>query len=177
MRSIPRAWRAGYAYGHAIMVAGVIVVAVAIERTMTDPGGDTSTATAAAILGGPVLYLAGNALFNSALTGRTPRLRLVGIVVLVALLPLAGVVEPLALSIAATLVVLELALATRTPGFRARRPGHEPPMREDEQRLAEEARRSREETEELREESESEEAGNPWAKTSSGDAETIADDE
>jgi low temperature requirement protein LtrA len=106
--------RAGYAYAHAIMVAGVIVVAVAIERTMLHPHGDTSAATAAVILGGPALYLAGNALFNFALTGETPRSRLVGIVLLAALVPLATVVEPLVLSIAATVVVLALALATTT---------------------------------------------------------------
>ena len=43
----------------------------------------------------------------------------------------------------------------------------------DERELEEEARRSREETEELREE-----AGNgPWAKTSSGDADSITTDD
>src|ERR671936_1487443 len=167
-----RMGRAGYAYAHAIMVAGVIVVAVAIERTMADPHGDTSTATAAVILGGPALYLAGNALFNFALTGRTPRSRLVGMVLLALLVPVAAAVEPLALSIAATLVVLGLALATGTPGFRVPRPGHELAMREDEQHLAEEERRSREEKEELREESEGDEEGSPWAKTSSGNADS-----
>jgi low temperature requirement protein LtrA len=110
--------RAGYAYAHAVMVAGVIVVAVAIERTMVDPSGDTSTATAAVILGGPALYLAGNALFTFALSGQRPRSFLVGIGLLVALVPLAAVVEPLALSIAATLAVLALAVATGMPALR-----------------------------------------------------------
>jgi hypothetical protein len=50
-------------------------------------------------------------------------------------------------------------------------------MSDDEQRLIEEARRSREQTEELRKEGEEEEAGNPWAKTSSGDAESVTDEE
>ena len=51
-------------------------------------------------------------------------------------------------------------------------------MADDEQRLLEEARRSREETEKLREEAaEEEDADNPWAKTSSGDAEPVTDDE
>jgi low temperature requirement protein LtrA len=168
--------RAGYAYAHAIMVAGVIVVAVAIERTMVEPSGDTSTATATVILGGPALYLAGNALFSFALTRRTPQSRLVGIVLLAALVPLATVVEPLVLSITATLVVLTLALGTATPGFRALPRGHDRGMAEDEQRLAEEARRSREETEELREEAEQEDEGSPWAKTSSGDADSVTDD-
>src|ERR671935_276469 len=110
--------RAGYAYAHAIMVAGVIVVAVAIERTMVDPRGDTSAATAAVILGGPALYLAGNALFTWALAGQRPRSFLVGIVLLGALVPLAAVVGPLALSIAATLAVLALAVATGMPALR-----------------------------------------------------------
>jgi low temperature requirement protein LtrA len=167
--------RAGYAYAHAIMVAGVIVVAVAIERTMAQPGGETSTATAAVILGGPALYLGGNALFNLALTGRAPRSRLVGIVLIALLVPLAAPLEPLVLSIAATLVVLALALATGTPGFRAPPRGDDPGMAEDEQRLAEEARQSREETEELKEESESDE-GNPWA-TSSGDTDSVTDED
>lgn len=43
----------------------------------------------------------------------------------------------------------------------------------DEEQLTEEARRSREETEKLREESQKE----PWAKTSSGDADSITDDD
>jgi hypothetical protein len=58
-------------------------------------------------------------------------------------------------------------------------------MKEDDQRLLDEARRSREATEELREHgSENEpdegkdedEAGNPWAKTSSGEADSVTDD-
>jgi low temperature requirement protein LtrA len=171
-----RIGRLGYAYAHAIMVAGVIVLAVAIERTMVDPGAETTGATAAVILGGPALYLAGNALFNLALTGRPPPSRLVGIVLLALLVPLAEVVQPLVLGLAATLVVLGLALATGAPGFRVPRPGHDRRMRDDEQHLAEEARRSREETEELREESESEDTGNPWAKTSSGDADNVSED-
>ena len=99
-----RMGRAGYAYALAMMIAGVIVVAVAIERTMVDPRGNTAAATAAVILGGPALYLAGNALFHFALTGQTPRSRLIGIVLLAALVPLAAVAEPLVLSIAAALV-------------------------------------------------------------------------
>ena len=67
-------------------------------------------------------------------------------------------------------------------------------MSDDEQRLIEEARKSREETQELREESglgresdpEREPAadddsapspGEPWAKTSSGDADEVTDDD
>ena len=55
-----------------------------------------------------------------------------------------------------------------------------PRMGDDEQRLTEEARRSREETEELRKEAEElgdEGAGNPGAETSSGNADSITEDD
>ena len=110
-----RLGRAGYAYAHGIMVGGVIVVAVAIDLTIAHPTGPMSSAAAAVILGGPAIYLAGNALFNYALTGRTPWSRLTGVSVLAFLVPLALAAEPLALSAAATLVTLTLALATGSP--------------------------------------------------------------
>jgi hypothetical protein len=59
-------------------------------------------------------------------------------------------------------------------------------MKEEDQRLIDEARRSREATEELREEGSAEEpdesdepdeAGNPWAKTSSGEADSVTEDD
>jgi low temperature requirement protein LtrA len=118
-RDPARVGRAAYAYAHGIMVGGVIVVAVAIELTITYPTGTTSTAAAAVILGGPAIYLAGNALFNYSLAGRPPWSRLAGIGVLALLVPLAPAAEPLVLSAAATLVTLTLALATGSP----RRPG------------------------------------------------------
>lgn len=59
-------------------------------------------------------------------------------------------------------------------------------MADEEQRLLEDARRSREETQELREEGEGGEPerepsegprdDEPWAKTSSGDADNVVDD-
>src|SRR5262249_28309424 len=53
--------RAGYTYLHIPIVAGIIVAAVADEIALTHPLGHTSGASAAVILGGPALYLAGNA--------------------------------------------------------------------------------------------------------------------
>jgi hypothetical protein len=50
-------------------------------------------------------------------------------------------------------------------------------MADEEQRLIEDARKSQEETQELREESDAEVSGEPWAKTSSGNADEITDDE
>src|SRR5207244_12334571 len=87
----------------------------AIDLTIAHPRGDTPAATAAAILAGPALYLAGNALFNFSLSGRIPRSRLVAIGALVLLVALAPAVDPLVLSTAATLVTVMLALVAGTP--------------------------------------------------------------
>jgi low temperature requirement protein LtrA len=120
-----RVGRAGYAYAHGMMVGGVIVVAVAIDLTLAHPTGPLSTAAAAVILGGPALYLAGNALFNYALAGQVPWSRLLGIGLLALLVPLALVAAPLALSAAATLVIVALALATGSPRFTGVSGGHD----------------------------------------------------
>ena len=111
-----RVGRAGYAYAHAVMVAGVIVLAVAINLTMAHPEGPTPATTAAVILAGPAIYLAGNAWFKLILTGRPPWTRLTAIAALGALTPLALVVEPLVLTGATVLVTGTLALVAGTRG-------------------------------------------------------------
>ncbi len=104
-----RMGRAAYAYGHAVMVAGVIVAAVADELVIAHPRGDLDAATVWVILGGPALYLAGNALFNWALTGRVPATRLGAVAALALLGVPAPVLTPLGLAAAATGVVVALA--------------------------------------------------------------------
>ncbi len=110
-----RVARSAYAYAHGIMVGGIIVAAVGIDLAIAHPTGVTRTATAATILGGPGLYLLGNALFNWSLTGVPPTSRLAGVAVLAALSPLALVVSPAVLLTFATAVVLGLAIATGRP--------------------------------------------------------------
>jgi low temperature requirement protein LtrA len=110
-----RVARSAYAYAHGIMVGGIIVAAVGIDLAIAHPTGQTATATAATILGGPGLYLAGNAWFNWSLTGIPPTSRLAGVAVLAALSPVALVLGPAALLALATLVVLGLAVATGRP--------------------------------------------------------------
>ena len=107
-----RVARGGFAYAHGIMVAGVIVVAVAIELAITEPTADGAWATAATILGGAALYLAGNALYKRALLGRIPTSRLLGLVALAFLLPIAPLANRLVLSVLAMLVLLALAAWT-----------------------------------------------------------------
>lgn len=121
-----RIGRLGYAYAHGIMVGGVVVVAVAIELTLAHPTGPTAPAVAATILGGPALYLAGNALFNYTLSGGPPWSRLLGIGVLVLLGVIARIVAPLVLGAATTLVTLTLALTTGSPQSSDERDRQEP---------------------------------------------------
>ncbi|MEW6582373.1 MAG: low temperature requirement protein A [Actinomycetota bacterium] len=104
-----RMGRAGYAYAHAVMIAGIIVVAVGDEEVIAHPSGDVHAATAWFVLGGPALYLAGNALFLRALTGRLPGSRVAAIALLAARAALAPAVSPLALICAATAVLVALA--------------------------------------------------------------------
>lgn len=87
------------------MVAGIIVAAAADELVIAHPMEPVTPAMTALILGGPALYLAGNALFTWALSGLVPWSRLVAVAALVALMPLATSAAALTLLIAATLVI------------------------------------------------------------------------
>jgi low temperature requirement protein LtrA len=115
VRDSARLGRTGYAYAHAVMVAGVIVVAVAIDLVTTAPRGTLAGATAAVILAGPAIYLAGHALFSFTLSGELPTTRLLGILALAALSPLALAASPLALEAAAVLAVALVLLAGGAP--------------------------------------------------------------
>jgi low temperature requirement protein LtrA len=96
------------------MVGGVIVFAVAIELTITEPTADSQWAAAATLLGGSVLYLAGNVLYKRALLGGLATSRLLTVAALGCLLPLALVVNRLILSVLTMLVLFALATWTTT---------------------------------------------------------------
>ena len=100
-----------YTYVHIAIVAGVLVAAAADELALAHPGDDVDRGTAALILGGPALYLAGSALFKRALWGYVPRPRWLGLLALAALVPLAVVGPPVLLLLtAATAVVVAVAV-------------------------------------------------------------------
>jgi low temperature requirement protein LtrA len=102
--------RSGYTYLHIPIVAGIIVAAVADELVLHHPGGHTDGKTAAVILGGPALYLAGNALFKRLTAAWMPLSHTVGLALLAALILAMAVLPPLALSAAATAVLLLVAV-------------------------------------------------------------------
>ncbi|WP_240930530.1 low temperature requirement protein A [Isoptericola sp. BMS4] len=108
--------RGAYAYAHALMVGGAILVAVGIETVVHHPGEHTDAMAAAAIAGGPALYLVGNLLFQRALWGRTPRSRVAG---LAALAVVAAVAPLLPLIATAALVLAVLGALVVAGGRRA----------------------------------------------------------
>jgi low temperature requirement protein LtrA len=99
-----------YTYCHLPIVAGIIVAAAADKLTIAHPDAGVTAATAAVILGGPALYLLGNALFKWALWRELPRSRPLAILTLSVLVLLALVSSLVILLFAATVIVVGVAL-------------------------------------------------------------------
>lgn len=94
--------RLAYTYLHLPMVAGLILTAVGDETVLAHPSGDTQGRVALVILGGPALFLAGHWLFKRAVFGVWVGPHVFGVVGLGATLAAYRIVEPAALSVAAT---------------------------------------------------------------------------
>ena len=112
--------RDAYTYLHAPIVAGIIAVAVGDDLLIGEPGRALHGVGLAMVLGGPVLYLAGESLFRLRLTGAANVERLAVAAILVLLAPLGAQISALALS--ATVAALLSALALwelRTPAHDA----------------------------------------------------------
>jgi low temperature requirement protein LtrA len=105
-----RIGRAVYTYFHIPIIAGIVVCAVGDEITIAHPDGHVQLAEAAALLGGPALYLAGNILFKGASARHYPLSHLVGLGLLAALVPFALSLTPLALGGATTAVLIVVAV-------------------------------------------------------------------
>jgi low temperature requirement protein LtrA len=103
--------RSAYTYFHLPLVAGIILAAVGDELTIAHPNGHTDTATAAVVLGGPALFLAGHTLVKLAIFQVLSISRLAGLAFLAALIPVAKIVSPVALAALATTVVIAVAIA------------------------------------------------------------------
>jgi low temperature requirement protein LtrA len=100
--------RDSYSYIHFPMIAGIMLVAVGMKRTIADIGAPLGSVPAAAMLGGAALYLLAHVAFRYRNVGTLNRQRLLCAVLLFALLPLEAAVRPAAL---ATLGVLAVVLS------------------------------------------------------------------
>jgi low temperature requirement protein LtrA len=99
-----------FVYAHVVLVAGVIVSAVGNELVIDHPHGPVSATHVAVLVGGPMLYLLGNAIFKGIVFGRLPLSHLVGLSGLVMLTPLAYLTDLLVLSGLTTLLLIVVAV-------------------------------------------------------------------
>jgi len=114
--------RAVYTYFHIPIIAGIVVSAVADEITIRHAGGHLELPEAAALLGGPALYLAGNVFFKRASAKHYPLSHLVGLGLLAVIAPFCLLMTPLALGAITTLVLIIVAVwETRSFAQRSRR--------------------------------------------------------
>ncbi|EJL30908.1 putative membrane protein [Caulobacter sp. AP07] len=102
--------RVAYTYTHLLPIAGIIVTAVGDEWVIHHPLGHADPKTAAALIGGPFLFLLGGLLFKKAVFQAWSPSRGAGLVGLVVLVPVSGAVSPLVLSVATTLVLIGVAV-------------------------------------------------------------------
>jgi low temperature requirement protein LtrA len=114
--------RDAFSYLHLPMVAGIILVALGVKKTLEHVDEPLKTVPTVALLGGIALYLAAHVAFRLRLHSGLGRGRLVAAVVLLALIPLAVEVDALAaLAIAAVVTAALIAYeVTRFAEARAR---------------------------------------------------------
>ena len=105
-----RLGRSAYTYFHMPMIAGIIAVAAADELTVAHPGEPGTLASITLTLGGTALFVAGQAFFKWAVFRVLPFSRAVAVAALMALIPVGFAMPTLALSGAAGLIVVGLAV-------------------------------------------------------------------
>jgi low temperature requirement protein LtrA len=114
--------RDSYSYLHYVMVAGIVLVALGLKKTLHDVDHHLGTVEATALLGGAALYLLGHIAFRLRNVRTLNRQRLVAAAVIVALIPAATHLPALAALglLTAILVVLIAYEAIRFADARAR---------------------------------------------------------
>jgi len=108
-----RLGRSAYHTIHPVMVAGIIAVAAGDHRLIEHPLGSADLAATLMILGGSAIFLAGHALFKSAVWGLWSRPRIAAIGLLLGLCFLAAIAPALLMGILAAAVVLGVVLSDR----------------------------------------------------------------
>jgi low temperature requirement protein LtrA len=115
-----------YSYLHLPMVAGIVLFALGLKKTIGDFEGALDTVPAVGLCGGAALYLFGHIAFLFRTTGRVFRRRTVGAIVLLALVPAAVAIPALAalalVSAVCSLVVAYEVLRYREARVRVRHP-------------------------------------------------------
>jgi low temperature requirement protein LtrA len=99
--------RSAYTYAHGLLVLGIVGLAAGDGLLLRDPAAAASLGTTLLLVGGPALYLAGNALFRWLISRFVPRSQLAGL----ALLAVIALVAPL-LPVVALAALVSAALVT-----------------------------------------------------------------
>lgn len=102
--------RMAYTYMHLPIVAGIIVSAASDELVLAHPDGHTSWGTAAAIIGGPALYLLGSGFFKRLTARWFPLSHLAGLGIAILLAVAAPYLSPVILSVATTVLLIVVAV-------------------------------------------------------------------
>jgi low temperature requirement protein LtrA len=105
--------RNAFHYVHPLIVGGIILTAAADEKVLEAPAERIPTSTAWLLLGGTALFLGGHAVFKAVVWRTVSWPRVGAVVLLAALLPLAGHVSALTLSICALAIVIAVAVCDR----------------------------------------------------------------
>ncbi|GAB3173353.1 low temperature requirement protein LtrA [Micromonospora palomenae] len=97
---------------HLVIVAAVLLTGVGYELVISHPhGGRTPTGWAVFVTGGPALFLTARARFEYEIFARVSRSRVVGVVLLLGLLPLAPLLPPVGLLGLSVAVLAGIAVA------------------------------------------------------------------
>jgi low temperature requirement protein LtrA len=99
-----------YTYFHMPMVAGIIILAVANEMLISHPEAEQSGAFATVLISGALLYLFGNAVFNSTVIGSFPWRRLSAAAAVLLAAPFYRSLTPLAMTIWVLIPFIALAV-------------------------------------------------------------------
>jgi low temperature requirement protein LtrA len=100
--------RDSYSYLHFPMVAGIVLLALGLKKTLADVGEELDTVTATAMLGGTALYLLAHVGHRLRNVRTVNNHRLVAAVVLVVLIPVAATLPALATLALVTVVLVAL---------------------------------------------------------------------
>jgi low temperature requirement protein LtrA len=107
-----------YTYGHYPIVAGIVLAALGVEGVLAHAGESKPLGAfyALALFGGLALYLAGHLLFKRRMHNKLSLPRLVAVGVLLAALPAAAVLPPLA-GLAGLVVILAALIVVETTRY------------------------------------------------------------
>jgi low temperature requirement protein LtrA len=100
------------------MVVAVVDIAAGYEFVIRHPERHTSLDWVIVLIGGPVLFIIGQAILQQATFVRIARVRLTGLLVLVALAPVMFFIPLLAVGVTATTVLAGITIADAAVGRR-----------------------------------------------------------